>query len=67
MPIEPRNEFAPLFLDTVLWRYMDFTKFISMLVTNRLWLARVDCLGDAFEGWMPVPRAEDYDGFLAEQ
>ena len=67
MPVERRNEFESLPLDTVLWRYMDFTKFISMLVTNRLWLARADCLGDAFEGWMPAPRAEDYDGLLAEQ
>ncbi|RKU14250.1 hypothetical protein C6502_01270 [Candidatus Poribacteria bacterium] len=36
--------------DTVLWRYMDFTKFISLLDTSCLFLARTDTLGDPFEG-----------------
>lgn len=35
---------------TPIWRYMDFTKFVSMLESNSLYFARSDCLGDPFEG-----------------
>ena len=34
----------------VLWRYMDFTKFVSLLSTKALYFARADTLGDPFEG-----------------
>ena len=34
----------------VLWRYMDFTKFISMLDSSTLNFTRVDALDDKFEG-----------------
>lgn len=34
----------------VIWRYMDFTKFVSMLESSALFFARADCLGDPFEG-----------------
>ncbi len=36
--------------NAVLWRYMDFTKFVSLLETNQLFFARADKLGDPFEG-----------------
>ncbi len=36
--------------DAVLWRYMDFTKFVSLLETQSLYFARADRLGDPFEG-----------------
>ena len=36
--------------DAVLWRYMDFTKFVSLLETKSLFFARADKLGDPFEG-----------------
>jgi hypothetical protein len=36
--------------DTVLWRYMDFSKFLAMLKERSLYFARVDKLGDPFEG-----------------
>ena len=36
--------------DTVLWRYMDFTKFVSLLDKGALFFARADKLGDPFEG-----------------
>jgi hypothetical protein len=34
----------------ILWRYMDFTKFVSMLSSQGLYFARGDNLGDRFEG-----------------
>lgn len=36
--------------DAVLWRYMDFTKYVSLLDKNCLFFARADLLGDPFEG-----------------
>jgi len=47
--------FNPIFeeiLDktTKIWRYMDFTKFTSLLSTSSLYFARADSLGDPFEG-----------------
>ena len=33
-----------------LWRYMDFTKYVSMLSTGGLYFARADTLDDIFEG-----------------
>ena len=36
--------------DAVLWRYMDFAKFVDLLVSRTLWFSRVDRLGDSREG-----------------
>lgn len=36
--------------DTVLWRYMDFAKFVSLLANKALWFSRADLLGDPLEG-----------------
>ncbi len=36
--------------DAVLWRYMDFPKFVSMLKETALWFSRADLLGDPLEG-----------------
>jgi hypothetical protein len=35
---------------TVLWRYMDFAKFVEMLESRTLWFARIDQLEDPLEG-----------------
>src|ERR1700687_4844410 len=40
----------PADLSAPIWRYMDFTKFVSMLESNSLFFARADRLGDPFEG-----------------
>ena len=39
--------------DAVLWRYMDFTKFVSLLEKQALFFARADKLEDPFEGYLP--------------
>jgi hypothetical protein len=36
--------------DTVLWRYMDFAKFIQMIESKSLWFTRLDQLEDPLEG-----------------
>ena len=40
--------------DAILWRYMDFTKFVSLLEKRALFFARADQLGDPFEGAIPI-------------
>lgn len=35
---------------TVLWRYMDFVKFVDMVENKRLWFSRLDQLEDPLEG-----------------
>lgn len=40
-------------IDTPLWRYMDFTKLLSLLDTQHLYFPRADKLGDPFEGSWP--------------
>ena len=44
--------------DAVLWRYMDFTKFVSLLDRSALFFARADKLGDPFEGAVSVKNKE---------
>lgn len=39
--------------DAILWRYMDFTKFVSLLEKQALFFARADKLEDPFEGYWP--------------
>jgi hypothetical protein len=38
-----------------IWRYMDFTQFVSMLDEKRLLFTRADLLEDKFEGTMSRP------------
>ncbi len=44
--------------DATLWRYVNFTKFVSMLDTNALFFSRADKLGDPFEGSFPRANRE---------
>ncbi len=43
----PENEKAKI------WRYMDFTKFVSLLDKSALFFTKADKLGDPFEGSIP--------------
>lgn len=50
--IQPDNE------DIKVWRYMDFTKFISLIDTRRLFFTRADKFDDQFEGSWPKINVE---------
>ena len=45
--------------DAVVWRYMDFTKFVSLLDRRALFFARAHKLGDPFEGTMTRANLEE--------
>jgi hypothetical protein len=36
--------------NTKLWRYMDFTKYVSLLSSKSIYFTRADCFEDIFEG-----------------
>jgi hypothetical protein len=42
--------FSPPEPQAKLWRYMDFTKYVSLLDSRALFFSRADLLGDPFEG-----------------
>jgi hypothetical protein len=44
------NKFKDLEKEAVLWRYMDISKFISLVSTGCIWLARSDTFKDQSEG-----------------
>jgi hypothetical protein len=51
MPAAKHHVFLPPSDPNVpIWRYMDFTKFVSLLEVRSLYFARADKLGDPFEG-----------------
>jgi hypothetical protein len=52
--------------DEPLWRYMDFTKLVSMLESRSLYFARLDQLEDEFEGHYPPNSIESYRGLFVE-
>jgi hypothetical protein len=41
-------------MDLKVWRYMPFTKFISMLTFQAIWFPKLNILQDQFEGTMPA-------------
>lgn len=44
------RDFCPPPQSATLWRYMDFTKYISLLESESLFFSRTNYLGDPFEG-----------------
>ncbi|EOW9469728.1 hypothetical protein CAG58_14285 [Vibrio sp. V31_P5A7T61] len=44
--------------DTKIWRYMDFTKFVSLISTNNLIFPRADMFDDPYEGAFPLRTIE---------
>jgi hypothetical protein len=55
---KPKNENAKI------WRYMDFTKFVSLIDKHALFFPRISLLGDKFEGSIPK---QTYPDFSREQ
>jgi hypothetical protein len=48
--------------DTILWRYMDLAKFISLLKDKTLYMTRADMFEDPFEGAVGLLRNQkEYD------
>jgi hypothetical protein len=50
VPYENDPNFATPPDDTIVWRYMDFVKFVDVLLGKRLWFRRMDLHDDKREG-----------------
>jgi hypothetical protein len=50
VPFIAHPDVPPVEGEAIIWRYMNFVKFISILETGSLFFARADKLGDPFEG-----------------
>lgn len=49
--------------NTIIWRYLDFSKFIALLETKQIHFTRLDDFYDKFEGAFPP---SDYERFLSD-
>ena len=49
MPLEPHSDCTPPSDGEILWRYMDFAKFVYLLEKQSLWFSRADQLEDPLE------------------
>ena len=50
MPYEYHTELSTPSDDTILWRYMDFARFVNLLDERTLWFSRADQFEDPLEG-----------------
>ena len=62
MPYEQHPVFTPASDRTPIWRYIDFTKLMSMVVSRTLFFCRSDLLDDRFEGSMSRANLRARDG-----
>lgn len=51
--------------DTVLWKYLDFAKFVSILETKSLWFSRANLFEDPLEGTYTDAELEHWRNLLA--
>jgi len=56
---------APTNPRTKIWRYMDFTKFLSLLEDSSLYFTRSDRFEDVYEGSTPHANAEMFESVYA--
>ena len=57
---------SPPPLDAVLWRYMSFNHFVSLLENSALWFTRIDKFDDEHEGAIPLTSLEAYESRFVE-
>jgi len=57
MPIQFHENMIPLNEDAILWRYINFIKFESLLKEKALFFCRADKFSDPFEGSVPKKEA----------
>jgi hypothetical protein len=50
----------PKYEHAKIWRFIDFTKFVSLIDKSALFFPRIDRLGDKFEGSIPKYSQKNY-------
>src|SRR5690554_2304499 len=52
--------------ETIIWKYLDLSKFLDLLMSNRMFMARSDKFEDQFEGTFSEPTYEEIKKLLAD-
>ncbi|UOH20452.1 hypothetical protein [Acinetobacter sp. NyZ410] len=52
MKVIPELQNHKLDNNTKIWRYMDFTKFLDLIINQRLYFRRIDLFEDPYEGYI---------------
>ncbi|MGL1889093.1 MAG: DUF2971 domain-containing protein [Reichenbachiella sp.] len=50
--------------ETTIWRYMDFTKLVSLLESNSLFFCRADKFQDPYEGHIRIKRNGEFEDLI---
>lgn len=66
MPYTPHKLLSLPNDDVVVWRYMDFPKYVALLRLKSLYFCRADKIGDPFEGSIPKGNTEIRRQFYKE-
>ncbi|MEP7094428.1 MAG: hypothetical protein ABI793_10250, partial [Flavobacterium sp.] len=45
--------------DTIVWKYLDLSKFLELLLSNKLFMSRSDKFEDQYEGTFSEPTFEE--------
>ncbi len=67
MAYKEHPQLRPLQPNVTLWRYLNFTKFVSLLERQALFFSSVDKLGDPFEGSYPRANVAMREEFMAQK
>ncbi|MEK6451800.1 MULTISPECIES: hypothetical protein [Myroides] len=67
MYIENKNIRLPEDPDTVIWKYMDLSKFLDLLLSNKMFMSRSDKFEDQFEGTFSEPTFEEIKRISADK
>jgi len=55
----PNEEISLPDNDTIVWKYMDLSKFLDMLLCRQLFMSRSDKFEDQYEGTFSEPTYEE--------
>ncbi len=61
MPYDQHPDLLTPIEDTVLWRYMDFARFLYLLEMKCLWFARADQFGDPLESMLTDAEIQEFE------
>jgi hypothetical protein len=59
MYLDNKNISLPEELDTVVWKYLDLSKFLDLLLSRKLFMSRSDKFEDQYEGTFSEPTFEE--------
>lgn len=56
---DSKNILLPLDPETIVWKYLDLSKFLDLLLSNKLFMSRSDKFEDQYEGTFSEPTFEE--------